>query len=110
MTPLKPGRFVFNPTSIKEVRDKLNLSQEQLAQKMGVPKTAVSRWEQGKVKPNAESLAAIYSVAIENRFEPMFFKETESDSKQGRSRLVVAVAWDFQNLSLMWNEIPEKSE
>lgn len=108
MTPLKPGRFTFNPNSIKEVRDKLNLSQEQLAQKMGVAKTAVSRWEQGKVKPDAESLAAIYSVAMENRFEPKFFKESESNSRQGRSRLIVA--WDFQNLSLMWNEIPEKSE
>ena len=108
MTPLKQGRFNFNPNSIKEIRDRLSLSQEQLAQKLGLAKTAISRWEQGKVKPDAESLAALYSVAIENRIEPMFFKESESYSKQGRSRLVVA--WDFQNLSFMWTEITDRSE
>lgn len=106
MAPLKQGRFVFNPESISKIRNKLGLTQEQLAQKLGVAKTAISRWEKGIVKPDADSLAAIYSVAIVNRIEPMFFKEAESHSKQGRSRLVVA--WDFQNLSIAWHEVAEK--
>ena len=106
MAALKHGRFVFNRSSIKEVRDKLELSQEQLAQKLGIAKTAVSRWEKGPTKPDADALAAIYSVAFENGIEPSFFKP--SDTKQGRSRLIVA--WDFQNLALLWNEIPKTSE
>ena len=108
MTPKIQGKFIFDPNSIKEMRNKLGLSQEQLAQKLGVAKTAISRWEKGKVTPDADSLANIYSVAKENRLEPVFFKERESYAKQGRSRLIVA--WDFQNLPFMWNQITEKND
>lgn len=103
MTPLKTGRFIFNPDSIKGIREKAGLSQEQLAKKIGVAKTAISRWEKGMVTPDANSLAAIYSVAKEGRNEPMFFKEKEAQTKSGRSRLIVS--WDFQNLPLSWIDI-----
>ncbi|RLC60692.1 MAG: hypothetical protein DRI01_09780 [Chloroflexi bacterium] len=103
MTPRKQGRFIFNPASIKEVRDKLHLSQQQLAEKIGVAKTAISRWEKGLITPDANSLALVYSVAQEGRIEPLFFKENESQPKTARSRLVVA--WDFQNLPVSWNEV-----
>ncbi len=97
---------MFNSNGIAEVRNKLGLTQEQLAQKLGVAKTAISRWEKGTVKPDAESLAAIYSVAVEKGIDPTFFKP--SNTKQGRTKLIIA--WDFQNLALMWNEIPRISE
>jgi putative transcriptional regulator len=41
---------------IKEFRMKNNLTQEQLAQKVGVSWVTISRWERGLVKPS--SLAA----------------------------------------------------
>ena len=108
MTPLKKGRFVFNPDSIKRVREQLGLSQEKLAQSIGVAKTAVSRWEKGQVTPDANSLAVIYSVAKEDRIEPMFFKEAGPKVNKARSRLIVS--WDFQNLPLSWVDVEEQSK
>ena len=103
MTPLRQGKFVFDPDSIKGIRDKTGLSQEELGKKIGVAKTAISRWEKGQVTPDADSLAAIYSVAKESRVEPQFFKENKSQAKPGRSRLIVS--WDFQNLPLNWLDV-----
>jgi len=98
MTPLKSGQYVFNPESIKIIRERLNLSQEQLANKIGAVKAAISRWENGKVTPDADSLAAIYSVAKEGRIDSQFFKLKVTNRKGGRSNLFVS--WDYQNIPL----------
>lgn len=37
---------------IKKTRNKLGLTQEQVAQRLGVSWTTVSRWENNKVKPS----------------------------------------------------------
>jgi DNA-binding transcriptional regulator YiaG len=37
---------------VKEVRVKLELSQEQLAREIGVTFSTVNRWENGKTQPN----------------------------------------------------------
>lgn len=37
---------------IKEIRKKLNLSQEEFAKKLGVSFTSVNRWENGQTKPS----------------------------------------------------------
>lgn len=108
MTPLRSGRYVFNPESIKIIRERLNLSQEQLAQKIGVVKAAISRWENGKVTPDADSLAAIYSAAKEGRIEPQFFKIKVTNRKGGRSNLFVS--WDFQNIPISTYEASEKAK
>lgn len=107
MAALKPGRYVFNPQTIEAVRKKLGLTQQELANKLGVAKTAISRWEQGKVTPDADSLAAIYSQAKEGRIEPNFFKKMETIMKQGRSNLIVS--WDYQNVPVSQHEASEKS-
>ena len=108
MAALKPGRYVFNPQNIEAVRKKLGLTQQELANKLGVAKTAISRWEQGKVTPDADSLAAIYSQAKEGRIEPNFFKKMETTMKQGRSNLIVS--WDYQNVPVSQYEASEKSK
>jgi len=41
----------MNPPQIKELRLKLDLSQEQFAAKLGVSATTLSRWERGTHKP-----------------------------------------------------------
>lgn len=106
MAPLKPGPYIFTPDSISQVRSQLRLTQEQFANKLGISKTAITRWEKGTVKPDADSLAAIYSLAAASGINPEFFKP--SNTKQGRSRLIVA--WDFQNLAISEYEVPAKSE
>lgn len=40
------------PRKIKSIRQKLGLSQEELAQKLGVSFTSVNRWENGQTKPS----------------------------------------------------------
>ena len=37
---------------IKQLREKLGLTQEQLAHKLGVTVKTVNRWERGKAKPS----------------------------------------------------------
>lgn len=40
------------PKRIKSIRQQLGLSQEELAQKLGVSFTSVNRWENGQTKPS----------------------------------------------------------
>lgn len=44
---------------IRKYREKNNLSQKQLAEKIGVSNSRVSNWEQGLNRPDADILAAI---------------------------------------------------
>ncbi len=108
MNSLKASKYVFDHTSISSIRNRLRLTQDKLAQELGVTKTAISRWEQGNVKPDLDSLAAIYSLAVENRIQPVFFKLKEGEMKKGRSRLVVS--WDFQNSGWSYTDVVKKGD
>ena len=44
---------------IKNIREKLNLTQEQLARKLGVSWATVARWERGKGEPSPLAQKAI---------------------------------------------------
>ena len=51
----------------KELRKKLNISQKILAEKLGIPVTAVSKYETGKIKPSSDILGrliAVYDINI----------------------------------------------
>ncbi|MDO5112063.1 MAG: helix-turn-helix transcriptional regulator [Clostridia bacterium] len=53
---------------LQQLRKQHDLTQEQLAQKLYVSRTAVSKWESGKGYPNLESLKAIsglFSISID---------------------------------------------
>jgi len=53
---------------LQELRKKKGLTQEELADKLNVSRTAVSKWESGRGYPNIESLKAIakfFSVTID---------------------------------------------
>ena len=52
---------------LKDLREKNNLTQEELAQKVMVTRQAVSRWETGETQPNTETLkllSGLYEVSI----------------------------------------------
>ncbi len=51
--PLQPNDL---PEKIRNVRTQLGLSQEELAQALGVSFTTVNRWENGKSKPSKLAL------------------------------------------------------
>lgn len=62
-----------------ELRKKSNLSQEQLAEQLGVSRQAVSKWESGKAVPESETLISIseyFGVTLD-----YLMKENYSQSK-----------------------------
>ena len=65
---------------------------------MGIPQNSLSRWETGATTPDAESLAAIYSIGAEEGVVPNFFvKHSVKEPLQVRD--VILVYWDIQNLA-----------
>ena len=75
--PVIPSDFEyqFSPSALREVREHLGLSQAQLAKRLNLPTNTVSRWERGETSPDANSLAAIYSIATGAAYEPAFFRK-----------------------------------
>jgi len=48
--------------NIKQIRKKLKLTQEQLAQKLGVSWATVNRWENNKTKPSPLAMMQIENL------------------------------------------------
>lgn len=100
MAPVKSGRFAYDPESIIWLRKQMKLSQAATAKRLGVSVNTLSRWETGKTIPDANSLAALFSLGAQHGTPPSFFRRRPSTAKppKGRSRLIVV--WDFQNVAL----------
>lgn len=75
---------------LQELRHQKGLTQEQLAEKLFVSRTAVSKWEQGKGYPSLESLKAIaniFSVTVDELLstnELLSLADEESKTKSHR--------------------------
>ncbi len=103
MAPVKQQRYSFSPESIVELRKRLSLSQAKLATSLGIPQNTVSRWETGATTPDATSLAAIHSIAMERGITPSFFKKRKKQIMKPTRMLVV---WDFPNLAAQIQHLP----
>lgn len=58
-------------TKLKELRIELGLTQEQLADKLGISRVNYTRYENGKVRPNYETLLLIvdfYDISLDELF------------------------------------------
>ena len=63
---LNPSRrFEFGPLDIKEIRNKLNKSQNEFALMIGVSVSTLRNWEQGRRKPEGPA-RALLKVASQN--------------------------------------------
>lgn len=51
---------------IKELRERLGLSQQEFAQRVGIPKPRIAKWEQGKGNPKAVDLEKLKKFFEEN--------------------------------------------
>lgn len=52
----------MEPNEIKRLREKLNKSQEEFAQLVGVSLQTIYRWETGKTKPSRLALKALQEL------------------------------------------------
>ena len=103
MAPVNPGSYRFRKESIAELRQRLGLSQAEMAQRIGVPKNTVSRWETGATTPDADSLAAIYSLGQEKGIVASFFAPSKEQTKVRDAALVywdlsLIPTWDIRTL------------
>jgi phage repressor protein C with HTH and peptisase S24 domain len=54
------------PLKVKEIREKLNLTQQELADKTGIPKDRIAKWEQGKGSPKVEDSLILQGLLEED--------------------------------------------
>lgn len=105
MTPAKPGSYRFRRESIAEMRQRLGLSQSAMASMLDLPKNTVSRWERGETTPDAESLAAIYSLGKDKGVAADFFVPVK---QKAAARDAALVYWDMQSLAPAGVDVAER--
>ncbi len=108
MPPVNPENFeyAFSPRVLVKLREQLGLSQAKLASLLEIPVNAVSRWETGATTPDAHTLAALYSIAMQQDITPEFFARKEA-AVQMKERTHGVLAWDYENVGLAEDELVE---
>ena len=84
-----------------ELRKKNGYSQESLAEKLGVSRQAVSKWERSEASPDTDNLillARIYGISLDELFglsatEPLK-GESKQDSDNGSDGGTIHIGWD----------------
>jgi transcriptional regulator with XRE-family HTH domain len=56
----------YQPEQIRNLRQRLGMTQRELARLLGVPQSTVQRWESGEMSPSATSLGRIDDLAREH--------------------------------------------
>ncbi|MBQ6626174.1 MAG: helix-turn-helix transcriptional regulator [Ruminococcus sp.] len=93
---------------LQELRRKKGLTQEELAQKLFVSRTAISKWESGRGYPSIDSLkeiAKFFSISIDELLssnEVLTLAEEDSKEKERRSRDLVYALLDLSVLLLLF--------
>ena len=76
-------------TTIKKIRKDNNLTQAELADKLGVTYQAVSKWETGKNIPDIAILQEISKIFDVNVDEIISGKKTKKTNKKDRIALII---------------------
>ncbi len=79
---------------IKEEREKLNLSQDELAEKMDISRQAISKWETGKSYPDIEKilkLSVIFNLSLDElvKGDKAFQENLIKEGRTGISGLAI---------------------
>ena len=89
---------------LQELRKQKGLTQEELAERLFVSRTAVSKWESGRGYPNIDSLkaiAAFFSVTIDELLsgeQVLTIAEEDSRRKEGHFRDLVFALLDLSSV------------
>ena len=85
---------------IYELRKKANLSQEQLAEKVGVSRQTISKWELGETAPDikqAQVLSQVFSVSLDeltgNDTKEVIYKKVSNTEKLAGLIIKVIKIW-----------------
>ena len=93
---------------IQELRKQKGLTQEELAEKLYVSRTAISKWESGRGYPNIESLKAIakfFSVTVDELLstdEVLTIAEEDNKRKEKRFRDLIYGLLDLSIAMLLF--------
>ena len=93
---------------LQELRKQKGLTQEELASKLYVTRTAVSKWESGRGYPNIDSLKAIagfFSVTIDELLsggEALKLAEEDEKQNERKRRGLIYALIDISNLLLLF--------
>ena len=80
------------PALLRAIRARLDLSQEQLAERLGVSFASINRWEGGAIKPQKAAQEAIAALAVEagvDAAEPTEAAVRVTQRRKGRGRAAV---------------------
>lgn len=80
--------------NLKNLRKKHKMSQEALAEKLGVSRQAVAKWENGDALPdiiNCEKLSEIYKVSIDDLVKYDLSSEDDDDEAEKGKHIFGAV-------------------
>lgn len=64
---METGQVLFSPANLKAARKRAKLTQEQVAQQLGVAIDTVRSWEQGKAEPpisRLREMGRLYGVSF----------------------------------------------
>lgn len=75
---------------LKQLREQSGFTQEQLAEKIGVTRQAVSRWEQGITQPDMEMLVTLSGV-LQADAEALVFGKNTKQYQQFQNRYLVCL-------------------
>lgn len=82
------------------LRKKRNMSQEQLAEVLGVTRQAVSKWEAGQSTPDVEKLlqlSELFQVPVDQ-----MLKDIEEENRQENGHDVLYTVLAFIALAIVW--------
>ena len=94
-------------TKIKELRKRADLTQEQLADILGVSNQTVSKWECGTTVPDMSMIAPIVRFFKISADELFGLSESESDERKRNLRNRWESTWDTGDISLRYSVAKE---
>ena len=98
------------PQRVRAAREKLNLTQEDVAQRLGVTASAVSTWEAGRARPRLDKLtqlAELFGITVS---ELMGEPAGQERSVRGTSALLPLLGWTHMGEPVDEGELHEVVE